>query len=103
MIARKPFRAVPIRPGARYRARITRTRRPESSIQRLYNTQNPAWCDDAMGVASRDALAAFLKEGPINLTRHGTDRYGRTLALVSVHGRDAGQHLVARGLAHVWR
>ncbi|GFM30729.1 thermonuclease family protein [Novosphingobium sp. PY1] len=72
------------------------------SVQRLYNSQNPAWCDDEMGVASREALAAFLKVGPIKLTRHATDRYGRTLAKASVRGRDAGQHLVAMGLARVW-
>lgn len=32
----------------------------------------------------------------------GADRYGRTLATLSVNDSDAGDHLVSMGLAKVW-
>jgi len=35
--------------------------------------------------------------------RLGTDTYGRTLATVSVNGVDAGDYLIAQGLARPWR
>lgn len=62
-----------------------------------------AWCDAALGYRARDALRAFVGSGPVRLRRIGVDRYGRTLALVSVNGVDAGRWLVARRLARVWR
>ena len=62
-----------------------------------------AWCDYDMGYESRDALRAFLASGPVKIQRTGTDRYGRTLARLTVNGRDAGQYLIARGLARQWR
>ena len=62
-----------------------------------------AWCDYKAGYASRDALAGFLQKGPVKVERHGTDRYGRTLATVSVNGQDAGAYLIGLGLAKVWR
>lgn len=38
------------------------------------------------------------------ITRLGTDPYGGgTLATVSVNGVDAGDYLVAQGLARPWR
>ena len=37
------------------------------------------------------------------ITRLGTDPYGRTLATVAVNGVDAGDYLVAQGLARRWR
>lgn len=58
-----------------------------------------AWCDDALGQKSRDKLKVFLGQGTIQISRHGRDKYGRTLALVSVDGRDAGEFLIAEGLA----
>ena len=39
----------------------------------------------------------------MTITRLGTDPYGRTLATVSVNGVDAGDYLVAQGLARPWR
>ena len=51
---------------------------------------------------ARDALAAFLRTGPALIDRRGTDRYGRTLARLSVNGRDADQLLITRGLARGW-
>jgi len=62
-----------------------------------------AWCDFALGYRSRDALRGLLASGPVKIERLGTDRYGRTLALVSVGGIDAGRWLVARKLARAWR
>lgn len=79
---------------------------PRCSAQsrvRLKASANPAWCDAAAELASRDGLRAFLASGPALIRRTGTDRYGRTLATLSVNGRDAGQYLIARGLAHPWR
>ena len=62
-----------------------------------------AWCDYRAGYAARDALAALLSRGRVSIERIGTDRYGRTLATVSVNGVDAGEYLIARGLARPWR
>lgn len=62
-----------------------------------------AWCDFKAGYASRDALKAFLARGQVMIERQGTDRYGRTLARVTVNGRDAGEYLIGLGLAKRWR
>lgn len=70
---------------------------------RLAGSKNPAWCDTQAGIESRDQLRAFLLSGQPMIQRIGTDRYGRTLARLSVNGRDAGDYLIARGLAHPWR
>ena len=61
------------------------------------------WCDYRLGARSRDALATFLRGGPVAIERIGTDAYGRTLATLSVNGRDAGEYLVSMGLGRVWR
>lgn len=61
------------------------------------------WCDYELGVRSRDALRAFVMRGSVRIKRQGQDRYGRTLASVSVNGRDAGEYLISRGLARQWR
>lgn len=59
--------------------------------------------DFAAGEASRLALTRLLSRGQVMITRLGTDPYGRTLATVTVNGVDAGDYLVARGLARPWR
>ena len=61
-----------------------------------------AWCDYTLGAASRAALIVFLARGPMMIRRTGIDRYGRTLALVSVNGIDAGAWLVDHRLARPW-
>jgi len=61
-----------------------------------------AWCDYQAGYAARDALRGFLISGQVTVIRQGQDKYGRTLALVKVNGRDAGDFLIARGLARRW-
>jgi endonuclease YncB( thermonuclease family) len=71
--------------------------------RRLAHGKNPAWCDFALGEQSRDALATFLAAGPVRIRRNGTDRYGRTLATLSVNGRDAGRYLITLGLARRWQ
>ena len=55
------------------------------------------------GEQARAALAAFLATGPVMLRRLGPDHYGRTLALVSVRGIDAGAYLRKAGLARRWK
>ncbi|AXB80739.1 thermonuclease family protein (plasmid) [Novosphingobium sp. P6W] len=70
---------------------------------RLSASANPSWCDVATGIESRDQLRAFLAAGSPMIQRIGVDRYGRTLATLSVNGRDAGEYLVRRGLARRWQ
>lgn len=60
------------------------------------------WCDFALAERSRNELASFLADGQVAISRHGTDRYDRTLATLSVDGRDAGDHLVSMGFAREW-
>lgn len=79
---------------------------PRCSVQsrrRLASSRNAPWCDGAAGEASRDALAAFLRGGSVSIARTGVDDYGRTLARLSVNGRDAGAYLISQGLARRWR
>ena len=73
------------------------------SRARLAASPNPPWCDDEAGVASRDQLRAFLSSGTPAIERKGADGYGRTLAHLSVNGRDAGRYLISLGLARPWR
>lgn len=61
-----------------------------------------AWCDYEAGYRSRDALEAFLSQGHVAVRRVGVDKYGRTLAYLSVNGRDAGEYLIRHGLARRW-
>ncbi|WP_408585888.1 thermonuclease family protein [Novosphingobium sp.] len=62
-----------------------------------------AWCDYRKGYASRDALQRFLASGPARIDRIGQDKYGRTLARITIGGKDVGAVLVAQGLAKWWR
>ena len=62
-----------------------------------------AWCDYRAGEASRAALVQLMSRGRVMIERLGTDRYGRTLATVSVNGVDAGDYLISQGLAKPWR
>ncbi|WP_225205052.1 thermonuclease family protein [Novosphingobium huizhouense] len=62
-----------------------------------------AWCDFAKGYAAREALQRLLASGPARIERMGQDRYGRTLARVTVSGKDAGAVLVQQGLARWWQ
>lgn len=61
------------------------------------------WCDYELAQDSRDELASFLAGGAVTISRSGTDKYGRTLATLTVNGTDAGDHLVSMGLARIWQ
>jgi micrococcal nuclease len=61
------------------------------------------WCDYKLGIRSRDALKAFVAGKQVRIDRTGRDRYGRSLARLSVNGQDAGAYLISRGLARPWR
>lgn len=73
------------------------------NIRRLAASKNPPWCNAILYRRSGEELARFLSTGPIRIEAHGRDRYGRVLCRISVAGRDAGEWLVARGLARVWK
>ncbi|EIZ77991.1 hypothetical protein WSK_3467 [Novosphingobium sp. Rr 2-17] len=74
-----------------------------ASRRRLARSRNPAWCDYRRGEASRVSLQALLARGGVTIVRTGTDRYGRTLARLSVNGQDAGAYQIQRGYARIWR
>ena len=75
---------------------------PRCDPQHLRTGANPSWCDYDKGYQARDALAAFLSHGPVIVHRHGADRYGRTLAELTVNDRDAGDYLISLDLARRW-
>ena len=52
-------------------------------------------------VAARNRLTQVLADG-FRIHRQGQDRYGRTLAVLTVNGRSAGDILVSEGLARTW-
>lgn len=62
-----------------------------------------SWCDDELARRSREALRGFLSSGRVAVAREGKDKYGRTLAVVRVDGRDAGDYLTQLGLAKRYR
>ncbi|WP_332310943.1 thermonuclease family protein [Novosphingopyxis sp. YJ-S2-01] len=55
----------------------------------------------ALAIAARNRLATLLRPG-FQIHRTGTDRYGRTLARITVDGVDVGRVLVVEGLAREW-
>lgn len=76
---------------------------PRCMDPRRQGGRNPAWCDARAGAAARDALAGLLSRGQVRFVRRGQDRYGRTLASVSVNGIDAAGWMVNHGFARWWR
>lgn len=54
-----------------------------------------------LALQARNRLAQLLSP-EMGLHRQGTDRYGRTLAVVTIRGRSVGAQLVADGLAREW-
>lgn len=87
------------------RIRIENIDAPEVRGSPLCHPRRPrrGWCDYEMGERSRDVLKAFLAGRNVAITRTGIDRYGRTLARVSVNGVDAGDYLISRRLARPWQ
>jgi len=55
----------------------------------------------ALATARLQQLVAL--PGALVITRHGTDRYGRTLATITIAGLDLALQLIAEGLARPWR
>ncbi len=55
-----------------------------------------------LGETATYRLAQMLNGGPFQLVPQGTDRYGRTLAIVSRSGYSFGAQLVSEGLARDW-
>lgn len=85
------------------RIRIANIDAPElPGSPKCQDRRRQGWCDYRLAVRSRDALATLLATGPAQIQRSGMDRYGRTLATLSVNGQDAGEYLIARGLARRW-
>lgn len=73
------------------------------SRARLKNSRNPAWCDFHRGERSRAALSRLIAIGTVRIERRGVDVYKRTLARVTVNGRDVGEWLIGEGLARPWQ
>jgi endonuclease YncB( thermonuclease family) len=55
------------------------------------------------GLKARNRLAELLRSGPVLIKRSGADRFGRTLARLTVGGRDVGALLIQEGLALPWQ
>lgn len=86
------------------RVRIANIDAPElPDSPKCVDRRRRGWCDYDLARRSRQALAAFLRSRPVQIERIGTDAYGRTLATLSVNGRDAGEYLVSLGMARPWR
>ena len=56
-----------------------------------------------LGLKAKERLAVLLRAGWVDVERDGQDRYRRTLARLSVGGRDVGTVLVREGLALPWQ
>lgn len=56
----------------------------------------------ARGAAAANALAQMLEGARLAIDRHGTDRYGRTLAHLTTAAGDVGAGLEAIGMAIDW-
>jgi endonuclease YncB( thermonuclease family) len=55
-----------------------------------------------LALRARNRLVELLNAGPFSISRSGTDRYGRTLAVLHRSGRSIGGQLVTEGLARTW-
>lgn len=79
----------------------------EAEAIRIFNIDAPeieGQCayESDLAQRSKHRLAELLHGQRVEVLRQGTDRYGRTLAVVRVNGRDAGDILVREGLARTW-
>lgn len=86
------------------------TLKREGAYIRIENIDAPesgwrASCDAErmLAVKAAETLAALMKRGEVKVVATGVDRYGRTLARVSVDGEDVGERLVAAQVAAPWR
>ncbi len=62
-------------------------------------------CDAETKLAAlaKEKLSIILMSATPEVQRHGTDRYGRTLALIRVEGADVGDMLIAANVAVPWK
>lgn len=79
----------------------------EAEAVRIFNIDAPeiaGQCAYETNLAqqSKNRLAELLAGRRVVIDRQGTDRYGRTLAAVTVNGVDAGDALVSEELARTW-
>ena len=79
----------------------------EAEAIRIFNIDAPeieGQCAYEIDLAQRSKrrLAELLQGQSVAVLRQGMDRYGRTLARVTINGRDAGDILVSEGLARTW-
>ncbi|WP_315922148.1 thermonuclease family protein [Mesorhizobium sp. SP-1A] len=61
-------------------------------------------CEDEIAVANlaRDRVVELFAGGHVVIERTGRDKYRRTLAQISVDGKDIGKILMEEGLARRW-
>jgi micrococcal nuclease len=80
----------------RERVRILNIKTPESYGSR---------CEHELmaSLKAKERLTQLIWAGAVTIVRDGRDRYGRTLAALSVGGRDIGAVLITEGLALPWR
>ena len=55
-----------------------------------------------LAVRARDRLVTLLNSERYNIIRQGTDRYGRTLAIVTNSRGSIGDQMVGAGVARTW-
>ena len=90
------------------------TVRIDGETIRIWNIDTPeisqAKCEAELKLAleAKETLHRLLSSGPMSIRRGDPksgrmkDRYGRTLAAISVGGRDVGQILIQKGHARPW-
>lgn len=79
----------------------------EAEAIRMFNIDAPeieGQCayESNLAQRSKHRLAELLQGQRVEVLRQGKDRYGRTLASVTINGGDAGDILVGEGLARTW-
>ena len=77
------------------RVRLLRIDAPELD-QVCWNEAGAEW---TCGRAAKAELARLVAAGPVDCQPEGTDKYGRTLAVCAVAGKDVGGAVVEAGLA----
>ncbi|WP_394562150.1 thermonuclease family protein [Aquipseudomonas alcaligenes] len=68
---------------------------------RLANIDTPEK-DQPYGAKSKQVLSALIFAKQVKVESQGTDRYGRTIGVVSVSGVNVNREMVARGAAWVY-
>lgn len=74
---------------------------------RIFNIDAPAiegrcLYESDLAQQSKRRMADLLENQRVQIRRQEKDRYGRTLAAISVDGRGVGDQLVREGLARTW-